>query len=128
MTDSISGSFTGHFKSIISFLENAKNVEIRTLLEEYGVRGVEELSAQTPVLTGKTANSWYYDVSRTRDGWSLSWSNSNMAGDVPVAKLILYGHATAFGSYVPSYDYLGPAIDPILAKLKDELLEEIFYG
>ena len=52
----------GDFSKVTKYLEKAKKgVNIRSL-DKYGQAGVEALRSATPVRTGLTANSWYYEM------------------------------------------------------------------
>ena len=86
-------------------------------LEVYGRQGVEALKAATPKDTGKTAESWDYEIHRSRGKVSIVWTNSNLANYIPVALLIQYGHATGTGAYIEGIDYINPALKPIFDKI-----------
>ena len=63
------------------------------MLHKYGQMGVDALSAASPVDTGELAASWSYTVNISQNQLEIIWTNSSMAGRVPVAILIQYGHA-----------------------------------
>lgn len=118
---------SGSFKNIEAFLEAANNLPIESILHRYGKEGVEALAKATPQDTGKTSQSWGYEVAKTTKGYRLSWTNSNISDGVPVAILIQYGHGTATGGYVEGRDYLNPAIHPILVKIEAELTKGVTH-
>lgn len=98
------------------------------VLTKYGEEGVKALREATPVDTGKTAASWYYLIEKTPEGFSLTWSNSNLSeGDhgVPVVVLLYYGHTTKRGGYVEGRDFISPAIQPIFDKIATEAWKEM---
>ena len=117
----------GSFKNINKFLKNASSISTRYLhiLEKYGREGVNALRNATPVDTGKTANSWYYEITSTKAGFGLTWSNSNLEDGIPIAILIQYGHGTKSGYFVKGTDYINPALKPIFDKLSIELWKEV---
>jgi hypothetical protein len=55
----------------------------------------------------------------------VRFNNSNMAGDVPVAILLQYGHGTGSGGYVEGIDYINPALKPIFQEMADEAWKEV---
>lgn len=115
----------GDFSKTNSFLE--KSLELLNLgyLDRYGERGVQALASVTPVDTGKTAQSWYYEIRRNRNAVSIIWKNSNVNKGIPIAILLQYGHGTRNGGYVKGRDYINPAIRPIFDDLANELGKEM---
>lgn len=116
----ISIESSGSFKNTERFLREAPKMNIRSLLESCGQQGVRALSAATKQDSGKTANSWYYEVKRIRGGWEIVFSNSNIQDGFPVAIMLQYGHGTGTGGYVPGRDYINPEIQPIFDKIEEE--------
>ena len=115
----ISFTHSGSFDKTESFLRNAPKANIRGILESLGQRGVQALSSGTPQESGLAANSWYYEVKRTRGGWEIIWSNSDIESGFPVAVMLQYGHATGTGGWVQGRDYINPAIKPIFEEIAD---------
>ena len=69
----------GSFNNIEKFLKASQKLNMNGILSKYGEIGVAALSAATPELTGKTASSWYYEISTDEYGNpSLEWRNSNV--------------------------------------------------
>lgn len=123
-------SFTskGDFSKTYKFLK--KNQYIRKYLirklEKYAEQGVEALRINTPKDTGKTANSWYYEIVDDGETLTIYWKNSNLgAGWAPIALLIQLGHATGTGGYVQGIDYINPAMRPIFEKIAKNAWEEV---
>lgn len=95
------------------------------VIEKYGNMGVEQLKNFTPVDTGKTANSWYYDVDKTPNTVTINFKNSNIVDGHNVAILIQYGHGTKNGGYVVGRDYINPALKPVFDDMADSVWKEI---
>lgn len=89
--------------------------------------GVDALSRETPVDTGKTAKSWSYEIVYGKNEVKIVWTNGNMAEntDIPVAMLIQYGHATRNGGYVMGVDYINPALSKVFEKMADTAWREV---
>jgi hypothetical protein len=115
----------GDFKNLEKFIKDIGKLDLRSILESYGGEGVRALSAATPADSGATASSWNYSVNVKKGTISISWTNSNMAGGVPVAVLLQYGHGTRNGGYVQGRDYINPALRPIFDKLAEEAWREV---
>lgn len=115
----------GNFKKTKNFFRRALDLELGCDLDKYGREGVAALAAATPVDSGKTANSWYYEISRTGSSFSISWSNSHVNDGVPIAVIIQLGHGTGTGGYVQGRDYINPAIQPIFDRIADNLWKEV---
>jgi hypothetical protein len=112
------------FKKTHHFLEQLDRFDPRRILEEYGQLGVAALSASTPVDTGTTASSWSYKIKGNKERYTLSWSNSEMAGRTPLVILLQYGHATKSGYFLSGRDFINPALRPVYDSLKKRLLRE----
>ena len=114
----------GSFKQTTSFLQRCLEVVDMSWLDEYGKKGVFELSKATPVDTGKTASSWSYEIEHTSDGAKLIWSNDSVTknGD-NIAILLQYGHGTNGGGLVIGRDYINPAIRPIFDEMAEQSWE-----
>lgn len=95
-------------------------------MRKYGQRGVEALKNATPVLTGTTAESWYYDISESSKGkYKITWCNSNLEDEwFNVALYIQLGHGTGSGAWVEGIDYINPALKNIFTNLSDEVWRE----
>lgn len=104
---------SGSFDRTFDFLEKAKSPDKFHFLDTFGAQGVAALSAATPILTGATANSWYYVIKESKNSVAISWHNSEPAGSTPLAVILQYGHGTKNGGYVEGIDYINPAIQPI---------------
>lgn len=115
----------GDFKKLTSHLERLKEVVKLGDLDKYGREGVAALSAATPVDTGKTAASWYYEIKHQNGSVSISFFNSNKNNGVPIAIILQYGHATSNGGWVEGRDYINPAIKPIFDKIAKDAWREV---
>lgn len=87
--------------------------------------GVEVLSSATPVNTGLTSQSWYYEIKNQNGVITLNFCNSNINDNVPIAIILQYGHGTNNGGWVEGIDYINPAIQPIFNKIADEAWKEV---
>lgn len=115
----------GDFKKTTSFLKSMKERRFLSKLDRYGKEGVVALSSATPVNTGKTAASWYYEIEKTENSYSIIWKNSNVNNGVLIAVLIQYGHGTGWGGYVQGRDYINPAMRPIFDNIAESAWREV---
>lgn len=115
----------GDFTGTLRLLDRVGSPIPRTLLERYGREGVNALSAATPVDTGLTSSSWYYEITHLRNGYSISFFNSNIQNGVPIALILQYGHGTRNGGWVQGIDYINPAIQPVFQELSERLWKEV---
>lgn len=122
----ISVKTKGNFNNTEKFLKKMKEPFYYSILNEYGRRGVEALREATPKDTGKTAESWHYEVLTNGKRIKLRWYNDNMAeAGMPIAVLIQYGHVTKNGGYVEGRDYINPALRPIFDSIASLLWREV---
>lgn len=118
-------STKGDFKKANSFFERLKETINLSELDKYGKMGVEALKENTPKDTGKTANSWDYEIIHEKDKVTISWYNSNIVDYVNVAVILQFGHATKSGGWVEGIDYINPAMSPIFNKIADNAWKEV---
>ena len=119
----------GDYKRFEQFLTKSLHIKafVKPILDKYGKRGVELLKEATPKDTGKTSESWSYDIEQDDHGdWKIVWSNSNVVDDwANVAVLLQYGHATRNGGYVQGIDYINPALSQVFKGIADEAWKEV---
>lgn len=121
----ISFRHKGDFSKTTRFLERAKGFVHLSDLDKYGREGVAALASATPVDTGLTAKSWYYEINRSKNSVSISFHNSNIQNGVPIAIILQYGHGTRNGGWVQGRDYINPAIQPIFDKIVNNAWREV---
>ena len=115
----------GDFSKLSRFLERANKTVSLDNLDKYGKEGVAALASATPVKTGLTANSWYYEIVRKNGSVSIEFSNSNIQNGVPIAIILQYGHGTRNGGWVQGRDYINPSIQPLFDKITNEAWREV---
>lgn len=116
---------TGDWSKTTNFMKRLKQRKYLSSLDKYGQRGVDALSSATPVDTGKTANSWSYEIRNNDKKVSIIFKNSNIVNGVPIAIILQYGHGTRNGGWVEGRDYINPAIQPIFDKIVKEAWGEV---
>lgn len=115
----------GDFSNLTRFLERAKEVVHMGDLDKYGRAGVEALASATPVDSGETANSWYYEITNSNGSAKITFNNSNIQNEVPIAIILQYGHGTGTGGWVEGRDYINPAIQPIFDEIANNAWREV---
>lgn len=115
----------GDFSKLTRFLERARQAVKIGDLDKYGREGVAALASATPVDSGLTANSWYYEIENKNGSVSISFNNSNIQNGVPIAIILQYGHGTRNGGWVQGRDYINPAIRPIFDKIAESAWKEV---
>jgi hypothetical protein len=115
----------GDFKKTKKFLKRSEHIDFESLLKQYAEEGVTALKSATPVITGKTAESWGYEISRSRNKISIYWTNSNKNDGVPIAVILEYGHGTGWGGYVQGRRFISPAIQPVFDSIANSLWKEV---
>ena len=125
MPSIISYTTIGDLRKTDTFLKHLMRQDLTSVLHRYGKRGVDALSAATPVDTGTTAASWDYTVTEAKGSATISWTNSNVNRGVPIVLLIEYGHGTGTGGYVQARPFIKETIGPILDELADALWKEV---
>lgn len=116
----------GDFKNTEKLLKKSLGRNYKKVLDKYGRKGVEALALATPMDTGETAASWYYDIIQNGSSLSVIWSNAHIEGGYAnIALLLQLGHGTKNGGYVQGIDYINPALKPIFDALAKEAWNEV---
>ena len=115
----------GDFSKTTRYFEKVRQAARIGDLNKYGREGVSALASATPIETGKTANSWHYEVTRDNKRAAITFYNSNVQNGVPIAIILQYGHGTRNGGWVEGRDYINPAIQPIFDRIADDAWKEV---
>ena len=115
----------GDFSKLTRYFERVKKTARLSILDKYGREGVAALSSATPVDSGETASSWYYEVTNENGSAAISFYNSNVNQGVPIAIILQYGYGTGTGGWVEGRDYINPAIQPIFDEIVDAAWKEV---
>lgn len=115
----------GDFSKLNRYFERVREAAKIGVLDKYGQAGVAALRSATPVDSGKTANSWIYEIERQNGSVSIVFNNTNINKGVPIAIILQYGHGTGTGGWVQGRDYINPAIQPVFDKIANDAWEEV---
>lgn len=121
----ISFRHKGDFSKLTRYLTEAKKTVGTFDLDKFGRKGVAALASATPVESGLTAQSWYYETVVKKNYIEISFKNSNIQNGVPIAVILQYGHGTGTGGWVQGRDYINPAIQPIFDEIAQALWREV---
>lgn len=120
----ITFSHEGNFSKTFNFLRRNKKFKPSDLAK-FGQIGVDALRSATPVDSGVTADSWYFEIVEREGTIEIRWNNSNIVKGVPIAVILQYGHATGTGGWVEGRDYINPAIQPIFNLIAENAWKEL---
>lgn len=115
----------GDFVNTKRYFERVKKTAKINVLEKYGKAGVAALASSTPVDSGITAGSWYYEIKRQNGNAIIEFCNSHVNKGVNIAIILQYGHGTGTGGWVQGRDYINPAIQPIFDKIAEDAWREV---
>lgn len=126
---SITFETKGDFKKAETFLRRIAQKDPRSILDKYGVLGIERLREYTPKRTGLTADSWSYEVKKVPEGYTIQWNNSNKTDTgIPIVILLQYGHGTKGGTWVQGRDFINPALRPVFLEMVEAIRKEVNGG
>ena len=103
----------GNFSRTTKFLNHLLRNDYLNFLNKCGEEGVERLREFTPKDSGKTSESWSYEIINTKKGRAIDYKNSNIQNGLNIAILVDTGHATAQGKWVPGTHYIDETIKDI---------------
>ena len=100
MIDLFKVQHKGGFSNFEKFCNRVMQRDYLNIFSEYAERGVEALKAATPVETGKTADSWGYEIESGYGKTTIYFTNSSENDGVNIVILLLYGHETPTGAFI----------------------------
>lgn len=104
----------GDFRNIETFIMQHRSSLITDeeliSIAEYGL---EKFRQNTPTKSGRTSESWSYEIVKTNHGRAIEYNNSNIQNGISIAILVDTGHATSQGKWVPGTHYIDDTIDDI---------------
>ena len=106
-------------------LRRLKQGDIFRTLDAQARRGVSALASAVPKDSGLAADSWDYEIDRSRGGVIIRWTNNDIENGFPVAIMLQYGHGTGTGGYVQGQDYINPAMRPIFDSIADAVWKAV---
>lgn len=115
----------GNFKHLDLFFRRVSKGKLYDTIKPYADLGVQALSAATPKKTGKTANSWSYEIVKLGNTIKIYWTNDNVNQGYHIAILLQYGHGLKGGGYVVGRDYINPAMRPVFDQIADNIWKEV---
>lgn len=118
----------GSFSNTQNFLRRVRTKRWSDNLKSYAEEGLNALRVATPKDTGKTADSWSYDIRITNEKTTITWINDNRTDGKtgpPIVVLLYYGHAMPHGGYCPPNDFITPVMEPIFKKIADDAWKEL---
>lgn len=116
----------GSFVKMEAFLSGIVKRSYLKNAEKFASAVTIDLSNHTPVDTGQTAMSWYYDINQYWDGFTIDWGNVNTTEDgIPIVVLIRYGHANADGTHTTPNDFVTPVVERWFDVISDDVWKEV---
>lgn len=115
----------GDFHKLDAYLKRVQKASNATDLDRFGMMGVTALASMTPMDTGETASSWYYEIERSNGKTVLSFRNSHINDGVPIAIILQYGHGTGTGGWVEGLDYINPSLQPVFEQMANDIWREV---
>lgn len=106
---------------LVRLEENFNEKQIKVLAE----RALKKFKKNTPSDSGKTADSWEYEIEKRGNGWVINFNNTNIQNGMNIALLVENGHATPSGKWVPGKHFIEKTLNEIK---KDILIEITTYG
>lgn len=116
---------SGNTKKTDAFLDAMIKGDLISNLDRLAQRGVDALKQNTPRDSGNTAESWTYEIDKSRGKTAIWWINTNVVNGFNVAIGLQYGHATGTGGWVEGEDYINEALKPIMNDIADQVWEEV---
>lgn len=115
----------GDFNEIQRFFHRALRKDYLNIIADHANEGIDALRKATPEDSGKTAESWGYEIVQEKGKTKLIFTNDNINEGCNVAILLIYGHGAIDGGYVEGIDFVTPALRPIFRDLANKIWREV---
>lgn len=117
---------SGGTDNLERFLKEMKANSIFDALTFYAEEGVAALETATPHRSGVAAGSWYYKITKSDHGCTISWLNSDKDSQgTPIVIMLQYGHGTGTGGYVAPHDFINPATKRVFDDISDAVWKAV---
>lgn len=104
----------GNFNNIETYLLTHKeSMFTDKQIKDIAEKSIELFAANTPSSSGKTAESWFYDIEKVNGQYVINMHNSNIQNGYNIAILVDEGHALRSGQYVSGKHYIDKTIKEI---------------
>lgn len=105
---------TGDFKNIESYLLTHKeSMFTEDQIEDIAEYSLKLFENNTPSSSGKTAESWSYEIKKINGRYVIDMHNSNIQNGYNIAILVDEGHALQTGQWVSGKHYIDQTIKEI---------------
>jgi hypothetical protein len=122
----ISVTSSGNTNNLEKFLKEMKANTLFNALEVFAQQGVDALETATPKRSGVAAGSWFYEITTTDRGCTISWLNSDKDEQgTPIVIMLQYGHGTGTGGYVQGRDFINPATKDVFDTIEDAVWKAV---
>lgn len=121
----ISFVYTRSGKRTEDSLRRLQKGDIFRSLDKAAKMGVKALASAVPQDSGLAADSWNYEIERSRSSVTIKWTNNDIENGFPVAIMLQYGYGTGTGGYVQGRDYINPAMKPIFDSIADQVWKAV---
>lgn len=125
MTSAITFSHSGSFDKTERFLRTLSSMNFQSLLASCAQEGISALASATPTDSGLASNSWGAEISVSKGGIAIYWTNSDIEDGFAVAVMIQYGYGTGTGGYVQGRDYINPAMRPVFDNIANKVWKAV---
>ena len=105
---------TGSFKNTETYLiKHKKSIFTEDQIKEIAEYSLALFEKNTPNKSGKTSESWSYEIKKVNGKYVIDMHNSNIQNGYNVAILVDEGHALKDGSWVSGEHYIDQTIKDI---------------
>lgn len=109
----------GNFNNIENYImKHSKSAFTEEEIIDIAEQGLLLFQKNTPVSSGKTANSWSYEILESKKEHNIIYHNSNIQNGLNIAVLIDSGHVSSSGRWVSGRNYINQTIRDLCLYIK----------
>lgn len=111
---SIKVKTTGNFKNTEKYLlSHKKSIFTDEQIIDIAEKAIQLFKENTPSKSGKTSESWFYEIRKINGEYVIDINNSNIQNGYNIAILVDEGHAVYGGGWVSGTHYIDQTIKDI---------------
>lgn len=111
---SIKVKTTGNFKNTEKYLlSHKKSMFTYDQIVDIAEKAIQLFKENTPSKSGKTSESWFYEIRKINEEYVIDINNSNIQNGYNIAILVDEGHAVYGGGWVSGTHYIDQTIKDI---------------
>lgn len=115
----------GNFNKLTKYFKKSVKITNQEKINLIADDCLKKLKDATPVDSGITADSWYYEITEKKGFKRITFYNTNIQNGTKIVLLLEYGHLTNNGTWVQGRKFMTPIIEKTYKTIVDKTWKEL---